>query len=109
MSTGPVIIKYLPNMRLIAHRGFTPNQRENTWRAVAEGSAVADEIELDVCRCAGGELVVIHDERVDRVTDGNGRVDDHSLVELGVLHVLVSGERVQRLAELLEEIPGASG
>ena len=99
----------LPPMRLIAHRGFAANQPENTLRAVEEASAIADEVELDVRRCGSGELVVIHDERIDRVTDGEGRVDDHSLAELQALDVLGTGQGVPALADLLAEVPANVG
>ena len=66
-------------MRLIAHRGFAAVHPENTVRAVRAAARVADAVEVDVRRCATGELVVIHDATVDRVTDGTGPVADHSL------------------------------
>ena len=96
-------------MRLIAHRGFASNRPENTRRAIEEAAAVADAIEIDVRRCASGELVVIHDATVDRVTDGEGPVADHTLAELRDLDVLGTGEGVPTLREALEAIPETIG
>ncbi len=96
-------------MRLIAHRGFAAVNPENTRRAVREAAAVADAIEVDVRRCATGELVVIHDETVDRVTDGSGPVADHTLAELRALDVLGTGEGVPTLSAVLAAIPDAVG
>lgn len=96
-------------MRLIAHRGFASLYPENTLRAVEEAVALADEIEIDVRRCDSGELVVIHDETVDRVTDGTGAVAGHSLSELRDLNVLGTGQGVPTLAEVLATVPPEIG
>lgn len=68
---------------LIAHRGGAGLWPENTLyafeRAVAAG---ADVIETDVRATSDGELVLMHDERVERTTDGAGRVGEMTLAEL---------------------------
>lgn len=96
-------------MRLIAHRGFASLYPENTLRAVEEAVALADEIEVDVRRCGSGELVVIHDETVDRVSDGTGAVADHSLAELRDLNVLGTGQGVPTLEAVLATVPPEIG
>jgi len=60
-----------------------------------------------VRRCESGELVVIHDESVDRVTDGTGRVADYALGDLDALDVCDSGEGVPSLAAVFEAAPDA--
>ncbi|MXV64306.1 glycerophosphodiester phosphodiesterase [Natronorubrum sp. JWXQ-INN-674] len=92
-------------MRLIAHRGFAATAPENTIAAVRSAADYADAVEFDVRRCGSGELVVIHDETIDRVTDGVGAVADTDLSELRTMTVLDSGERVPTLEELLEALP----
>ncbi|WP_440989337.1 glycerophosphodiester phosphodiesterase [Haloarchaeobius baliensis] len=97
-------------MRLIAHRGFADEAPENTLAALDHAaSSGADVMELDVRRCASGEVVVHHDETVDRVTDGAGRVADLTRDELAALDVLGSGEGVPTLAEVLDAVPGSLG
>ena len=96
-------------MRLIAHRGFAGVNPENTLTAVGEAATVADAVEVDIRRCATGELVVVHDETVDRVTDGEGPVADHSLAELRGLDVLGTGEGVPTLEAVLEAVPDGVG
>ena len=58
-------------MKNFAHRGFSGKYPENTilafQKALEEG---VDGIELDVQLTSDGELVIIHDERVDRTTNG---------------------------------------
>ncbi len=67
----------------IAHRGASAYAPENTRvafdLAIQMGSAM---IETDVQRTRDGELVLIHDDLVDRTSDGSGPVADHTLAEL---------------------------
>jgi len=69
---------------LIAHRGGSGLAPENTLAAFerAEREWAADMIELDVRATADGACVVIHDERLDRTTDGTGAVAGYTLAEL---------------------------
>ncbi|MHB0857352.1 MAG: glycerophosphodiester phosphodiesterase [Anaerolineae bacterium] len=94
---------------VIAHRGARDVAPENTlaaFRAAIETGA--DGIELDVTRCASGEIVVIHDDTVDRTTNGSGRVDQ---LPLRALHELdagswfdarFAGEHIPTLEEALD-------
>ncbi|RXK51212.1 glycerophosphodiester phosphodiesterase [Halorientalis pallida] len=92
-------------MRCIAHRGFAETYPENTITAVRSAADHTDVVEIDVRRCGSGELVVIHDETIERVTDGQGRVDESSAGELAALDVLDSGEGVPTLPSLLDATP----
>ena len=70
-------------MRIFAHRGYSGRFPENTMPAFNEAFlAGVDGIELDVQLSRDGELVIIHDETLDRTTDGHGYVKDHTLSEL---------------------------
>jgi len=75
----------------VAHRGTgtnTPDNPfpENTLEAFAQGAVEgAQMIELDVIHSADGVLMVIHDESVDRTTDGTGCVGDLTAAELKML------------------------
>lgn len=92
-------------MRLIAHRGFAATEPENTIAAIQSAAEYADAVEFDVRRCGSGELVVIHDETIDRVTDGVGTVAETDLDDLQTMTVLESGERVPTLEEMLTALP----
>lgn len=96
-------------MRVIAHRGFADDVPENTVAAVRAASAVADAVEVDVRRCGSGEVVVVHDETVDRVTDGSGQVEELHRDALGGLSVRGSGEGVPTLAAALDAIQPGTG
>jgi len=71
-----------------AHRGASEYAPENTlcsfYLGLLQG---ANGIETDVQRTKDGHLVLFHDDTVDRVTDGSGRVEDFTLNELKELKV----------------------
>lgn len=89
---------------VIAHRGapYTTRTPENTlaaFRAAIDGGAGA--LELDVRATADDELVVLHDETVDRTTDGRGIVAQLTLDEVQALDA-GDGEHVPTLIEVLD-------
>ncbi|MBT2693391.1 glycerophosphodiester phosphodiesterase [Bacillus sp. ISL-55] len=68
---------------ILAHRGYAAEYPENTLLAFKEAEkAGAEGLELDVQMTRDGELVVIHDEKVERTTDGSGLVKDYNLKDL---------------------------
>lgn len=72
-----------PIPRQFGHRGAKGTHPENTlvsFQAAVE--AGAEGFELDVHRTADGEIVVIHDDTLDRTTDETGNVRDRTLDEL---------------------------
>lgn len=96
-------------MDLIAHRGFAGVNAENTVGAVAAAADEADAVEVDVRRCGSGDLVVVHDADVDRVTGETGAVADRTAADLAALDVLGSGEGVPTLDAVLAAVPDAVG
>ncbi len=69
--------------KIFAHRGASGCAPENTLEAFALAVKMgADGIELDVQMTKDGEVVVIHDETIDRVSDGKGMVKDYTLAQL---------------------------
>jgi glycerophosphoryl diester phosphodiesterase len=96
-------------MRLIAHRAFASCYPENTLVAIERAVPDADMIELDVRRCGSGELVVVHDEVVDRISAGVGRVDELSSADLSNLDVFETGTGVPTLDEAAAAIPADTG
>jgi len=68
---------------IFAHRGATANYPENTLEAFSSAVEMGtDGIELDVQLTKDGEIVVAHDERLERVCDGTGYLNDLTLKEL---------------------------
>ena len=77
-----------PRPRLFGHRGASGVVPENTLDAFAAGvHAGADHLELDVHATADGEIVILHDDVVDRTTDGSGPVRSFELTALRGLDV----------------------
>ena len=87
-------------MLIYAHRGYSANYPENTLSAFEAALPHVDGIELDVQLSKDGRLVVIHDETVDRTTDGTGWVKDMTLQELRQLKI-DGYERIPTLEEVL--------
>lgn len=70
-------------MLKIAHRGAKAYEPENTLKAFQKALDLnSDGIELDVHLSSDGYLIVIHDETIDRTTNGKGSVNDFTLAEL---------------------------
>ena len=91
---------------IIAHRGASGHAPENTLAAFNLAMEhQADGIELDVMLAKDGHVVVIHDDTVDRTTNGSGRVKDMTLDMLRSLDA-GNGEKIPTLTEVLETFGG---
>ncbi len=93
---------------ICAHRGASGYAPENTLEAfqlaVEQG---ADAVELDVHLTRDGHLLVAHDEKVDRVSDGNGLIGEMSLAavkkfDFSKLHPEYQGAKAPTLQEVFE-------
>lgn len=98
-------------VEIFAHRGASGRFPENTMRAFAEAHQVgADGIELDVQLTKDKKPVVIHDDTVERTTDGKGAVNSLILDEIKSLDAGAwfseefKGEKIPSLTEVLEWI-----
>lgn len=94
---------------VIAHRGFSGKAPENTLVAIEQAIELgADMVEVDVTLTADGHVVVIHDETLDRTTNGRGPVLETSLEAIRSLDAgawfdaRFAGEKVPTLSEVLE-------
>ncbi len=73
----------LQGLVVVGHRGACGHAPENALASFEKAIELGvDMIELDVRLCTSGELVVIHDKRVDRTTNGHGLVSEKTLVQL---------------------------
>jgi len=92
-------------MRLWAHRGCSQRYPENTLISFAKAVKIQNltGIELDIQLTKDGELVVIHDERVNRTTDGTGFVRDYTLSELKKLKI-DAGENPPQSVPTMSEV-----
>ena len=88
-----------------AHRGFKGKYPENTMLAFKKAiEAGADGIEFDVHLSKDGEIVIIHDETLERTTDGSGLVGEKTLAQLKKLNASKNypDYQVQRILTLRE-------
>jgi glycerophosphoryl diester phosphodiesterase len=77
-----------PDIKKVAHRGASGYKPENSMTAFKKAIKLkADFIELDVQNCKNMELVVIHDDTVDRTTNGKGKVAEKTTDELKELGI----------------------
>jgi len=106
-------LKQITPPLIIAHRGHSAGYPENTLAAfegaIAAGAAM---IELDVTLSRDRQVVVIHDDHLDRTTDGSGPVRDQPLADIKKLDAgtwfapRFAGERVPTLKEVLRMAKG---
>jgi glycerophosphoryl diester phosphodiesterase len=88
-------------LRVIAHRGARAEEPENTLRAVKRAAECgADAVEVDVRFSSDQEPVVIHDETLDRTTNGSGAVSEQTPEQLRALDA-GKGEKIPMLSEVL--------
>jgi len=90
----------------IGHRGACSHAPENTLASIEKAISFAcDLTEVDVQRTADGSLILLHDERVDRTTNGKGRVTEMNLEDVRKL----DAGRSQNIPTLEEALSTAHG
>lgn len=90
--------------QIIGHRGAMGYETENTVASVQKALELGvDMIEIDVFRIKSGEIVVFHDERVERLTNGGGRIEEYLMFDLKKL-LLDGGHQIPMLQEVLKAI-----
>ena len=95
--------KDAPDFQCIAHRGASAHEPENTLRAIRRALELgAHGIEIDV-RFIDGELIVFHDDRLDRTTNGHGKIARLRFEFLRTLDA-GKGERIPTLREVFETV-----
>lgn len=92
----------LDPFQIIAHRGGTTGPPESTLAAFRNAITLGvDWLEFDVQMTKDGALVVIHDETVDRTTNGTGKVSDLTLEQIRSLDA-GQGEKVPTFTEVVD-------
>ncbi|PRY63493.1 glycerophosphoryl diester phosphodiesterase [Vreelandella songnenensis] len=76
-------LKDLQSFQVIAHRGASGHAPESSMAALELAHEWgADYLELDIQITADGELVAFHDDTLERTSNGEGSINDHTLAEL---------------------------
>lgn len=95
MSSEPLVI---------GHRGAMGHETENTLASIQKAMDLGvDMIEIDVFKIRSGEIVVFHDDKVDRLANGTGNIEEYNIVDLKQL-TLEGGHKIPNLQSVLEVI-----
>lgn len=99
----------VPNMLVFGHRGAAGYVMENTLPSISKAIELGIEaVEIDVYRCATGEIVVFHDDNLSRLAGINKRIEELSLEEIKAIE-LRDGSQIPRLDEVMSFIKGKIG
>ncbi|WP_229254361.1 glycerophosphodiester phosphodiesterase family protein [Dyadobacter sp. NIV53] len=95
---------------VIAHRGNHVNVPENTLAsyklAIVAG---ADYVEVDLRTTKDGHLIVLHDSKVDRITNGQGKISEMTLEEVKKLKVFNQNWKTHKIPEFREVLQTCKG
>ena len=101
------------DIEIIGHRGYAARAPENTLMSLeAALTAGARAVEFDVHVASCGTPVIIHDDVLDRTTDGSGPVSGQTVEQLRTLDAgswfdpEFAGERIPTLADALDRVVG---
>lgn len=91
---------------VIGHRGAMGYETENSIASIEKALELGvDMIEIDVFRISSGEIVVFHDQRVERLTNGAGNVEEYNIYDLKRL-MLDGGHGIPQLQDVLRTVDG---
>lgn len=99
-------------MQIVGHRGGAGMAPENSLQCIEKGIQTgADMIEIDIHLTKDGELVVCHDQTIDRTTTGTGKIAEMTLNEIRKFHIVdkngeETDEKIPTLNEVLKLING---
>lgn len=91
---------------VVAHRGGSSLGPENTLLAIERGiQAGADMVEIDIHQTRDGQLVVCHDESIDRTTDGSGLIRELTFDEIRSYNIVdANGNKTDLKIPTLDEV-----
>lgn len=94
----------IKKLLVIGHRGAMGHKTENTLASVKKALELkVDMIEIDVFKIKSGEIIVFHDDEVNRLTNGTGKVEDYMWQQLREL-TLVGNHKIPLLTTVLDTI-----
>ena len=96
---------------MAAHRGLYEKDQsvpENSLEAFKRAAAYGCGVELDVQLSKDGAVVVFHDDTVDRMTTGKGRVDSFTLSELQAMPLMGTAHRMPLFTDVMAVLDGVS-
>ena len=98
ISCNPVQKEFL----VIGHRGAMGHETENTLASIQKAMDLkVDMIEIDVFKIKSGEIVVFHDDRLERLANAGGLIEEYNIVELKQVR-LDGNHRIPMLQDVLK-------
>ncbi|WP_340077352.1 glycerophosphodiester phosphodiesterase [Leptobacterium sp. I13] len=95
------------NLLVIGHRGAMGYETENTLSSVQKALDFdVDAIEIDVFKIETEEIIVFHDSRVERLTNGFGKIENKTLAQVKKL-TLKGGHMIPLLEDVIKLIDGS--
>ena len=93
---------------IIEHRGYHDNKNypENSLKAFARSKKDGMPVELDVQLTTDNELMVFHDENLQRMTGMNAKIQECSYEKIRDLKLMGTSERIPKFAEVLDLMAG---
>ncbi|MGN7512968.1 MAG: glycerophosphodiester phosphodiesterase [Allomuricauda sp.] len=89
---------------VIGHRGAMGHETENTLASIEKAMELGvDMIEIDVFKIDSGEIVVFHDETVDRLSNSGGNIEEYNIAQIGQL-TLDGGHKIPVLQSVLKRV-----
>ncbi len=89
---------------VIGHRGAMGHETENTLASIQKALDLGvDMIEIDVFKIQSGEMVVFHDDTVDRLSNGGGKIEEYNIIDLKKL-ILHGNHQIPMLQDVLKLI-----
>lgn len=87
---------------VIGHRGAMGHETENTLPSIQKAMDLGvDMIEIDVFKIKSGEIVVFHDDKLDRLTNAPGNIEDYYIVDLKKV-IVEGGHKIPMLQDVLK-------
>lgn len=92
------------DMKVIGHRGAMGHETENTLASIQKAMDLGvDMIEIDVFKIKSGEIMVFHDERLERLSNAGGKIEDYNIFDLRKV-VLEGNHKIPMLQDVLKLI-----
>ena len=98
-------LEKIRDLRIIAHRGGTTQYPENSLAAIANAINLGvDAIEIDIRLCKDSTIVVCHDDNIDRVTNGSGKIKDMTYEEILAFSLEFEGTLTDQVIPTLDDV-----
>jgi len=92
------------DMLVIGHRGAMGYETENTLASIQKALDLGvDMIEIDVFKIESGEIVVFHDERLERLSNAGGKIEEYNIFDLKKV-ILEGNHQIPALQDVLKLI-----